>query len=140
LKVKLKECTGCGLPRTIWKRVDNLPYCKSCYGKTHTPISKRPAASIKPIRNRTKKRARQEAIYARNRIKYLNKNDACRAQLACCKYVATDIHHKEGREGDLLLDESKWLSVCRNCHDWIENNPEEAKELDLSLSRLAKTA
>jgi hypothetical protein len=37
--------------------------------------------------------------------------------------------------GKYHLDTSTWLSVCRNCHDWIEKNPEEAKELGYSQSR-----
>ena len=33
------------------------------------------------------------------------------------------------------LDTSTWLPVCRNCHNWIENNPTESYELGFSGSR-----
>jgi hypothetical protein len=29
-----------------------------------------------------------------------------------------------------------WLAVCRNCHTFIEENPEAAKEMGFSESRL----
>ena len=140
MKVKLKNCTGCGTPRVIWKRVVNKPYCRACYIREFPPAQKPSTASIKPIRARSKKRASQEAKYAKERLKFLDKNDLCQARLLGCSYHATDIHHKEGREGELLLLQSKWLAVCRECHETIEMNPNMAKELDLSLSRLAKSA
>jgi hypothetical protein len=39
-------------------------------------------------------------------------------------------------KGKYLLDVSTWLSVCRNCHNWIEVNPQDAKELGFSISRI----
>jgi predicted HNH restriction endonuclease len=49
--------------------------------------------------------------------------------------VATDVHHKKGR-GKYHLDTSTWLPVCRNCHEWIETHPEDAKELGYSETRI----
>lgn len=40
-------------------------------------------------------------------------------QCAICGNKATDCHHKQGRRGTLLLDETKWLPVCRKCHQCI---------------------
>lgn len=42
-----------------------------------------------------------------------------------------DIHHKRGRDGLLLFDIRNWLSVCRQCHNWIRDNPEAARKLGL---------
>jgi hypothetical protein len=42
----------------------------------------------------------------------------------------------KGRIGPLLLDISNYLAVCRECHKIIEENPEMAKKLNLSKSRL----
>jgi hypothetical protein len=42
----------------------------------------------------------------------------------------------QGRIGNLLTDETKFLAVCRACHDWIETHPKEAKELGYSISRI----
>lgn len=41
----------------------------------------------------------------------------------------TDVHHKDGREGQLLLDESKWLAVCRDGHEWIHQHPNAARKM-----------
>ncbi len=57
-----------------------------------------------------------------------------------------DVHHKAGREGyadhhaktldiPLLIDVRFFLAVDRICHQWIENNPKEAKRRGWSLSR-----
>lgn len=42
-----------------------------------------------------------------------------------------DVHHKHGRSGLLLFDVRYFLAVCRWCHEWIHNNPAEAKKLGL---------
>ncbi len=36
--------------------------------------------------------------------------------------LASDIHHTHGRAGHLLTDQSHFLAVCRECHNWIEGN------------------
>jgi len=39
--------------------------------------------------------------------------------------LATDIHHRKGR-GRYLLDTSTWMTVSRDAHRWIHDNPKEA--------------
>jgi len=51
-----------------------------------------------------------------------------------CQYTATQFHHPAGRIGDHLYDEG--IKLCGVCHDIIERNPNLAKELGLSKSRL----
>lgn len=41
--------------------------------------------------------------------------------------LACDIHHKAGRTGWRLNDESQWLAVSREAHEWIHANPSEAR-------------
>lgn len=64
-------------------------------------------------------------------------NPKCAVRLGGCTNATDDPHHKRGR-GKYLLDVSTWLPVCRQCHIYIENHPEEAKERGWSESRLAK--
>ena len=60
----------------------------------------------------------------------------CQAHLPqVCSQVSTDVHHMKGRIGDLLLDQTHWLSVCRGCHNWIELQPEQAKQMGFSKNR-----
>jgi hypothetical protein len=90
------------------------------------------------MRNRSVKRAKQEREYSKLRDKFLQANPYCQAMIQCHGLLATEIHHKKGKIQGLLTDTDYFLSVCRTCHQWIENNPLEAKELGLSLSRLSK--
>jgi hypothetical protein len=60
--------------------------------------------------------------------------------------MATEIHHKMGREGyadqwakengiSLLVDTRFFLPVCRSAHEQIENNPEWAYSMGYSVRR-----
>ncbi len=74
----------------------------------------------------------------RVRSEYLNKHPNCEAKRpSICCFDATEIHHKKGRIGDNLTDSNYFLAVCRNCHNWIEDNPKMAKEFGFSLDRLS---
>lgn len=73
--------------------------------------------------------------YTKKRTAFLALYKTCQAKLVDCTGAATDVHHKAGR-GDNHLKMSTWLAVCRNCHQWIELHPNEAKELGYSESRL----
>jgi len=77
-----------------------------------------------------------EQSYSLVRKAFLLKNVKCQADLPGCSTAATEIHHKKGRIGNLLIDSKFFLGVCRNCHDIIENQPNLAKELGFSESRL----
>jgi len=82
----------------------------------------------------SKKLQKEERKYKKLRIKFLSDKSVCHAKIHECSLRATEIHHKKGR-GKYLLDITTWLPVCRNCHNWIENNPEDSYELGLSQKR-----
>lgn len=42
-----------------------------------------------------------------------------------------DIHHSRGRMGTLLIDTRFWKAVSRRAHEWIGQNPVEARSLGL---------
>lgn len=134
---KKKLCAGCGEMTYIWANRDGMKLCKQC---SHTGVAKlsiiKPTAK-KPILPRSQKRSKEEKLYSAKRILFLQKHPMCEAHLSgICMEYATDVHHMAGRIDDLLLDESKWKALCRNCHDWVETHPEEAKEKGLSINRL----
>lgn len=89
------------------------------------------------MRNRSKKRSKQEREYLKENKKFLEDNPYCKAEIQCHGMLSNQVHHMKGRIGDLLLNKDFWLPVCTQCHDWIENHPLEAKEKGLSLSRLS---
>jgi hypothetical protein len=88
----------------------------------------------KPIRKVSLKRAAENRIYLKKRLDFLSlpSNQTC----PITGEQTTEIHHKKGRCGKLFLDETYWLAVSRNGHQWIELNPNEAKQLGYSINRL----
>ena len=52
-----------------------------------------------------------------------------------CDLRMTDVHHMKGRVGDLYTDTRWMVGLCRPCHDYVELNPEWAREVGLSASR-----
>lgn len=73
--------------------------------------------------------------YSKLRKVFFDKHPMCQAKIHNCSLKSTDVHHMKGR-GKYHLDTSTWLSVCRSCHNWIENNPEDAKDLGFSMTRV----
>ena len=131
----MKVCSGCKKPSVIWKSEGREKYCKQCWS-CHNP-SKVGQTSTKraTLSPRSPKQKRVEAAYAVLRKSYLDSHNMCEAHLGGCGTYATDIHHKSGR-GEYMLDQSTYMAVCRNCHQWIELNPTEAKKLGFSNNRL----
>lgn len=85
------------------------------------------------IKKLSTKRAAQQREYLKRRAAFLE-GKTC----PVTGEQATEIHHKKGRIGELLTDETYWLAVSRQGHRQIEERPEWAKENGYSLSRLSK--
>lgn len=132
--MKTKICSGCGKEKVIWKSAGKDKYCQSCWyrikpTKTTTKI-------LTKIKKVSPKRSKQNSVYTQVRHDFLYQHEFCKARLPICTQWATEIHHMKGRIEELITDTRFFLPVCRSCHDWIENHPEEAQVLGLSLSRL----
>ena len=54
-----------------------------------------------------------------------------------CGCEDVTLHHKKGRIGALLYDKRFFAALCIEHHMFVELNPNEAKSLKLSLSRLS---
>lgn len=79
----------------------------------------KPAKEFKPIKRRSDKRADQEREYNARVKKFLEGKQ-------CAVFpgnVATQVHHRAGRENDMLLDEEFWLPVSDEGHKFIHDNP-----------------
>ena len=93
------------------------------------------AKKIKWIRSRTPKRAAQERRYKQKATIFKRDHPTCEA---CPKVFPEEearntksVHHMRGRIQDRLLDDTHWLATCRRCHDWIHQNPKQARALGL---------
>jgi hypothetical protein len=124
---KLKKCAGCNELKHIWKSHGKDKYCQPCWYSIEKP------KSISPV---SEKRRGEMDEYSRLRDAFLTAKPRCEAKLVGCTGVSTDVHHSKGRVGDNYLKIGTWVSLCRSCHKFVEENPLEAKELGLSKSRL----
>jgi len=124
--MKLKICCACEQPSVIWKNDGGNRYCRNCWYKKNP---------VKIAKKSEKQKVKDESYKLINKA-YLIKNPICAAKLPGCLGKSSQVHHKKGRIGDLLIDTKYFLAVCMHCHQVIENNPELAKKLNLSESRL----
>jgi hypothetical protein len=109
-----------------------LPYC----GKKCKDIVKPANIKLKsPINKVSAKKKLDDIIYKSERIKFLMlpENKIC----PITKKEATTIHHKKGRLGSLYLDKTFWVALSMEGHEFVEKNPEWAKENGYSLNRLS---
>lgn len=128
---KKKLCSNCNTDQFIWKNDRGSRYCKSCWYRSKD--NKKPLQR-KPINKKSKKMQVADAAYTILRRKFMEEKPMCEASLPNCNKSSTDVHHMKGR-GIHHLEVSTWLSVCRQCHAWIEENPKKAIELGYSQTR-----
>jgi hypothetical protein len=81
---------------------------------------------IRPV---SKAQAKRLAEYRKVRAEYLKDNPFCES----CGWPATDVHHKKGRVGSLLLDKRYFIGLCRGCHRRVDSERKMAYALDLLL-------
>lgn len=77
------------------------------------------------MKKKSSKRSKLDNQYLKQRKDYFLKpgNSICKARLPGCSLRATDIHHRNNGTDKIvdLLNESTWVSVCRNCHGYIHD-------------------
>jgi hypothetical protein len=98
----------------------------------------KPKKPRKAINKVSKNEAARQRKYYKIRTPWILIHDLCEMRLVNdCTYFATEVHHGEGRLGDLLFDTSKWVAGCHNCHHHAEMNVTEAKEKSISFNRIS---
>lgn len=55
-----------------------------------------------------------------------------------CHRWTRDVHHKGGRTGAALMDQSLWVPACRQCHDYLETHRAWAKEHGFLVARTVR--
>jgi hypothetical protein len=132
---KKKICSNCNLESYIWTNQGGKKLCKKC--STTGVDMKKPTIKAKPISPRSQKRSKEERLYSAKRVLFLLEFPMCQANIqGVCKGQATECHHKKGRIGNDLLDETNWLALCHNCHEYVENHREFAMEKGFSIKRI----
>lgn len=88
------------------------------------------------MRRNTPKRAKQEREYAKLRRQFLDANPWCQYPLECGE-PATEVHHRKGRVGALLLNMLHWSALCHDHHRYVTEHPQHAYELGISERRVS---
>jgi hypothetical protein len=79
---------------------------------------------MKRISDRQRQRLKEYAV-ARGR--FMQESPNCQR----CGEKATELHHSRGRIGSLLTDLRWFIGLCHSCHDFVHNNPNEARKAGL---------
>jgi hypothetical protein len=130
MQKKQKICDGCSMLKPIWKRHEGKRYCSMCWSCHSSKETKKPTKQ-KPLAPLSSKKEKLDAVYTVIRKQWMKDHPFCQAKLPGCSIEAHDIHHKDGKVGELYLDTTNFISVCRSCHTTIHENPKQAKELGL---------
>lgn len=131
IKSKKKVCGECGEESFIWANRGGRKLCKKC---ATTGVDIKPTCKAKPIAPRSQKRVIQEREYSVKRKIFLENNPMCQAHIqGICTNQATECHHKySGKDrNQYFVDETTWIAICRNCHNWIHANSKNAREMGL---------
>lgn len=73
------------------------------------------------IRSVSKKRATQLRVYRPKRDAFLETHRVCEYPDGCRK-PGTELHHRMGRRGSLLLDERFWAAACHEHNQAAETD------------------
>lgn len=136
IKQKTGPCIDCGDDRPL-----TAGRCGWCYKDYRAGIcQERAKAKGKSthIPAKSAKQLERDIAYAKAAKEWKKTPRECQAKLPGCTRIATQIHHKEGRDGHRLLDQTTWLAVCHNCHNGPKGITEDSKgaiEKGLSLRR-----
>lgn len=88
--------------------------------------------SLNPI---SKSRSSLIKIYNKLRIPFLESNPVCQI---CNDHPSTQVHHKKGKLGLLLIAVEYWMACCFTCHRKIEDNRAWGYQMGFLLDRLSK--
>lgn len=100
---------------------------KSAMGRHPEPQGQQHASqrARAPLRRVSAKRAKENREYTKRRKEFLSRHRWC---VVYPYEPATEVHHKDGREGSLLNQEELWLAVSRRGHEFIHQHPNEARK------------
>jgi hypothetical protein len=80
-----------------------------------------------PLKSRSKKEGARLRRYQQARgIVYERSGGSCEARTPDCRGVCEQVHHRQGRDGDLIDNLNLLLGVCWACHNYIHGHPEVA--------------
>ena len=93
-----------------------------------------------PIRRRSNREAERIRRYDRARAIVMEAAQGmCEAATRVCVGPAGQVHHRKGRDGELVDNLDYLLAVCYACHDYIHSHPHESYERGWMVRRNGET-
>lgn len=117
--------------------MDKFQYWNTLRTKSliNNPLKRTPLVRKgKPIRKVSDKRAKELRIYEKEKALFFEEVTSC--QFPGCEIEYQTLHHAKGRIGDNLTNREFFRCLCPIHHQWVEENPAEAKMMGLSADRL----
>lgn len=132
----IKKCKHCKADFKPYKSTDKY-CCFSCFAKAEGAKKKQVSKPIKKVSDKMKEQLKQYNKLRKAFIYLAQDNSVfCTAYYHAygIKKEVTEVHHKAGRVGKLLLYVPYWLPVSREGHRWIHDNPKEAYKAGFLIS------
>ena len=82
----------------------------------------------RPLRKMSKKREGEARQYAKCKKVFLREHPNCARCGTWKGFAVRDLHHWAKRAGKLYLEEKLWMMLCRECHDWVHRNEQQAQK------------
>lgn len=102
---------------------------KACWIRAYPRQARalRPENSGQGVKSRSGGEKARMAVYNAIKEIWMLRYPSCMIGSGECVDVASEVHHRRGRNGLLLVDVRHWLAVCPACHAWIHAHPAEAR-------------
>jgi hypothetical protein len=88
------------------------------------------------MRRFSKKREKINRQYNKKAKQFREDHPYCEIKSPVCTGQTQGVHHKRGRMGSLLMDETFWMAARNRCNGYVEDNDSWARENGFKLSRL----
>lgn len=129
-KIKLKKCRDKDCDNEFMPFNTLQKYCSyNCTKRNQKPVKRR---GIKPIPKFSDKRKKENAIYLKERLAFLDLPENKICFIDGCKEPATTIEHRAGRIGSNYLNKEYWAGCCLEHNLELERNPILSKHYQLS--------
>lgn len=119
---KKKLCKGCNTPQYLYGH----QLCNTCYKKKKAEeYKKKEKPPRKPINKVSEKKKAELNEYTKKRADFLRLHPSCAGNgiIPGCNFdERLTIHHLRGREGEKMLDEDNWMTLCMACHIFVHEN------------------
>lgn len=122
---KSKKCKRCGDMFTPHRNIQTYCSIKCEVEQARKRKLKKEENKQKNINPFSEKRNKQLKLYRQVRDVYMKEKTIC--EVNECARKSEDLHHKNGRIGEMLYNTAYFMAVCRSCHQKIHNNPSWAR-------------